>query len=323
MGRHMAVHTQGKRCRRMAQFSLHRLNVIPALNCHDRVGMLQVVELGVRRKAPLSGLSRPQKIPGSVRTRDFLFFLSTGPLLFLCRTAKIGLENIILGSVWQAVTRHIPIRVGSHSAQQSLTAPRTARVGSHPCHWGRLLEYITKERGSIPMKCFNHPDQDAVATCQKCGKGLCRECAAKYMPCMCDACVEWEQNVEQQEKRWQEVQRKQEYQDALVDTRNEFIKTTVFGIITGLALSCFMGSLEADFSMCVFMLIMGFGVPFGWKFFTYLQSFFPSMVIFGTIFFWLVLIWIKFGLSLFFGIPAFIYQLIKTISVQHKINKKQ
>lgn len=76
------------------------------------------------------------------------------------------------------------------------------------------------------------------------------------------------------EKRWQEVQRMQEYQDALVDTRNEFIKTTVFGIITGLALSCFMGSLEADFSMCVFMLIMGFGVPFGWKFFTYLQSFF-------------------------------------------------
>lgn len=124
-----------------------------------------------------------------------MFFLSTGPLLFLCRTAKIGLKNIILGSVWQAVTRHIPIRVGSHSAQQSLTAPRTARAGSHPCHWGRLLEYITKERGSIPTKCFNHPDQDAVATCQKCGKGLCRECAAKYMPCMCDACVEWEQNV--------------------------------------------------------------------------------------------------------------------------------
>lgn len=166
LGRHMAVHTQGKRCRRMAQVFLHRLNVIPALNCHDRVGMLQVVELGVRRKAPLSGLSRPQKIPGSVRTRDFLFFLSTGPLLFLCRTAKIGLENIILGSVWQAVTRHIPIRVGSHSAQQSLTALRTARAGSHPCHWGHLLEYITKERGSIPMKCFNHPDQDAVATCQ-------------------------------------------------------------------------------------------------------------------------------------------------------------
>lgn len=197
---HGRVHTQGKCCRRMAQIFLHRLNVIPALNCHDRVGMLQVVELGVRRKAPLSGLSRPQKIPGSVRTRDFLFFLSTGPLLFLCRTAKIGLENIILGSVWQAVTRHIPIRVGSHSAQQSLTAPRTARAGSHPCHWGRLLEYITKERGSIPTKCFNHPDQDAVATCQKCGKGLCRECAAKYMPCMCDACVEWEQNVEQQGK---------------------------------------------------------------------------------------------------------------------------
>ena len=23
------------------------------------------------------------------------------------------------------------------------------------------------------MKCFNHPEREAVATCQKCGKGLC------------------------------------------------------------------------------------------------------------------------------------------------------
>jgi hypothetical protein len=26
------------------------------------------------------------------------------------------------------------------------------------------------------MKCFNHPDQDAVATCKRCGKFLCRSC---------------------------------------------------------------------------------------------------------------------------------------------------
>ena len=39
------------------------------------------------------------------------------------------------------------------------------------------------------MKCFNHEDRDAVATCQKCGKGLCKECAAKHTPCMCDDCA--------------------------------------------------------------------------------------------------------------------------------------
>ena len=38
------------------------------------------------------------------------------------------------------------------------------------------------------MKCFNHIELEAVATCQRCGKGLCRECAAKYSPCYCDEC---------------------------------------------------------------------------------------------------------------------------------------
>ena len=38
------------------------------------------------------------------------------------------------------------------------------------------------------MKCFYHEDREAAATCQRCGKGLCRECAAKYTPCLCDEC---------------------------------------------------------------------------------------------------------------------------------------
>jgi len=28
------------------------------------------------------------------------------------------------------------------------------------------------------MKCFNHPDQDAVGLCKHCSKGLCVECAS-------------------------------------------------------------------------------------------------------------------------------------------------
>lgn len=40
------------------------------------------------------------------------------------------------------------------------------------------------------MKCFNHKDQEAVATCRHCGKSLCRECAGRYSPCLCDSCFE-------------------------------------------------------------------------------------------------------------------------------------
>lgn len=38
------------------------------------------------------------------------------------------------------------------------------------------------------MKCYFHPEKDAVATCQNCGKSLCKECAEKYHPCLCDDC---------------------------------------------------------------------------------------------------------------------------------------
>ena len=45
------------------------------------------------------------------------------------------------------------------------------------------------------MKCYYHEDRDAVATCQNCGKGLCKECASKHIPCYCPDC--WNRMQEQ------------------------------------------------------------------------------------------------------------------------------
>jgi len=39
------------------------------------------------------------------------------------------------------------------------------------------------------MKCFNHPETDAVAQCDDCKKGLCKTCATKFATPMCDSCV--------------------------------------------------------------------------------------------------------------------------------------
>ena len=86
------------------------------------------------------------------------------------------------------------------------------------------------------MKCFNHTEREAVATCQKCGKGLCRECAEKYTPCMCDTCAAQIQRDQQKQAQSKEDQRTQKYKDALVDTRSEFIKTSVIGILIGIFL---------------------------------------------------------------------------------------
>ena len=177
------------------------------------------------------------------------------------------------------------------------------------------------------MKCFNHPEMEAVATCQKCGKGLCRECAEKYTPCMCDPCAAQAKRSQQQQAQNKEEQRKQKYKNALVDTRCEFIGTAVIGILVGIFGVWFMTQSEYGhpedlhtFFDYIMLFFVWFCVPFGWKFLTYLQSFFP-LSIFGTFLFWIIYGVVKVGLSMLVGIPAFIFQLVKTILTQRKINK--
>lgn len=173
------------------------------------------------------------------------------------------------------------------------------------------------------MKCFNHTEREAVATCQKCGKGLCRECAEKHTPCLCDTCATRIQRSEQQQAQNKEEQRKQKYRDALVDTRSEFIKTAVIGILVGIFFVWWDSkeglNVESGLFYYVGLFFVAFCIPFGWKFLTYLQSFVP-VSLFGTFWFWFVYIAIKVFLSAFVGIPAFIYQFVKTILTQRKIN---
>ena len=114
--------------------------------------------------------------------------------------------------------------------------------------------------------------------------------------------------------------RRQQYKAALVDTRSEFIKTAVIGILIGtLTMVQMKNSITFNASAVGIFLFM-FCIPFGWKFVTYLQSFLP-LSIFGTWLFWLIYAMIKLCLSVVIGIPAFIYQLVKTILTQRKINK--
>lgn len=175
------------------------------------------------------------------------------------------------------------------------------------------------------MKCFNHPDREAVATCQKCGKGLCRECAEKYTPCLCDTCAAQVKRSEQEQAKNKEEQRKQKYKDALVNTRSEFIKTAGIGIVVAIIGVWWTATQSQSGELYGFLDYVGlffgyFCIPFGWKFLTYLQSFFP-ISLFGTWWFWFIYIVVKVFLSVFIGIPTFIYQLVKTILTQRNINK--
>ena len=173
------------------------------------------------------------------------------------------------------------------------------------------------------MKCFNHTEREAVATCQKCGKGLCRECAEKYTPCMCDACAARTRQEKQQQAQNKEDQRRQKYKDALIDTRSEFIKTAVIGVLVGIFFVWWEATHPDAYDSLidyVGLFFVAFCIPFGWKFLTYLQSFFP-VSLFGTFWFWIIYIGVKAVLSAIIGVPAFIYQLVKTILTQNKINR--
>lgn len=35
------------------------------------------------------------------------------------------------------------------------------------------------DKPDLNMKCYNHPDTDAVGICQRCGKGICKLCATE------------------------------------------------------------------------------------------------------------------------------------------------
>ena len=39
------------------------------------------------------------------------------------------------------------------------------------------------------MKCYHHPERDAVAVCTECGRGLCKECASFYAKPLCPECA--------------------------------------------------------------------------------------------------------------------------------------
>lgn len=177
------------------------------------------------------------------------------------------------------------------------------------------------------MKCFNHPERDAVATCQKCGKGLCQECAAKHTPCLCDSCAAQAQQDQKTQALAKEEQKKQKYKDALVDTVGELIKVSVVGIIVGILGVWWMSASENSSGQLdsvggyVLSFFMWFCVPFGWKFFTWLQSFIP-LVLFGTWWFWLIYLIVKTALSLIAGVPAFLFQLVKTILKTVLIKRK-
>jgi len=152
------------------------------------------------------------------------------------------------------------------------------------------------------MKCFYHQNKNAVATCQNCGKGLCKECAEKNIPCLCEDCkLIISKSTEDEKKKRRE--------DALIDTTSEFIVAIVKGLIALLISYLIINkAMGIEFSKEYYSL---FFLPFGWALFTYLEQYLPPIFL-GGVLFWIYLV-VKLSASIILGIPCFIFQVIKFI----------
>lgn len=172
------------------------------------------------------------------------------------------------------------------------------------------------------MKCFYHEDREAVATCQHCGKFLCKACAQVHTPCLCQECFDLLRREEVSRQQTQAQERRQKFVDALVDTRAEFLRTCAIGVVTAVLLSYLCCGTSLGLAGQILFGGLCFFIPFGWKLLTYLQSFLP-ITIFGTIWFWLFWIMLKGIISIFVGIPAFAYQAIRTWQNQKRLHAIQ
>ncbi len=94
------------------------------------------------------------------------------------------------------------------------------------------------------MKCFYHVNEDAVGQCVDCGKFLCRECASKYKPVLCDDCynnrIEMQNREKEEQERYNQQLKQQEISSTLENARQVvkiYDKAKIWGIIIGLLIT--------------------------------------------------------------------------------------
>ena len=78
------------------------------------------------------------------------------------------------------------------------------------------------------MKCYNHPDRDAVSTCTVCGRGLCKECTDLYEPVMCEKC------------RLESVEKEQQETKALIQRKKKDLRSDIIFSFISLVIGFFI-----------------------------------------------------------------------------------
>jgi len=149
------------------------------------------------------------------------------------------------------------------------------------------------------MNCFYHTENQSVAQCFDCGKGLCHTCAAQFSSPVCEVC----------------------YNRRIKSSRSEIIKELLITYGFGAILTFFVlkGDLWGlNFSAfpyaAVIMTVVTFyatsGIISGWKSLTAIT---PQVFLFLPLLGWLFYFLIKFVLAFFVGLLALPIRTIRNI----------
>lgn len=147
------------------------------------------------------------------------------------------------------------------------------------------------------MKCFYHPDRDAVGQCVECGKGLCSECAGKWNPPHCENCG-----------------------GNVVSEAIAHLVVIVLFALAGIAYTVWAMRGAPAASRTIFELILSgiltayfvAAIPAGWwKLGKITSGFFLSLPIFG----WLIYFVIKAILSMFVGLVVLPIECVHSIRI--------
>jgi hypothetical protein len=148
------------------------------------------------------------------------------------------------------------------------------------------------------MNCFNHTDDNAVAQCQDCQKGLCTTCSKLYVLPICKYCNDY--RISQEKK----------------DIYLELFYSFGIGLIL-----VFLFSKYTNTNITV-PLYFGYfyicsGIYPGWKL---LNKFLPSIV-FGNMIISLFILLFKLSISVYVGLAALPFRTFKIISRLYHLNR--
>ncbi|MGL5256902.1 MAG: hypothetical protein ACRC76_07665 [Proteocatella sp.] len=147
------------------------------------------------------------------------------------------------------------------------------------------------------MKCYQHIDNDAVAQCCDCGKGLCSACTDKWSMPICDACNYLRAGNE----------------------KKQVVKNLMLTIPL-LMVGFLIVPSQADFGTKFMLGYLCAGIPWGWS---VLNRITPNIFLFLPIGGWILYFTIKFLIAYFIGIVALPYKLYKFIKIYKEAQKIQ